>query len=202
VVRRAFERVANAFFEGLLMTSGHGPRDLVAPSRPLFFAGRAAFRFFFAIRRDVARRRVSLRSRAAGFNVRRRVLHDALQRACRSTARTRTRSSPGMNAFIPSDESAARLGRAVAHARPRRAMLAGMDDAARARASARAQWPGGKARLGEEDASAAPRDASPSELFAMVWRLTMDAWAMTGQPLPTYTRAEMPGRVSRLRDRT
>ena len=77
-----------------------------------------------------------------------------------------------------------------------------MDEAAKARAAARATWPGAKARLGDEDASAAPRDASPSELFGMVWRLTLDAWAMTGQPLPTYTRANMPGRMSRLRDRT
>ena len=72
-----------------------------------------------------------------------------------------------------------------------------MDEGARARAAARAEWPGRKARLGEEDDSVAPADATPSECVAMVWQLTLDAWAMMGKPIPTYTRAEMPGRIKR-----
>jgi hypothetical protein len=78
-----------------------------------------------------------------------------------------------------------------------------MDEQARARAAARAAWPGKKTRLGEgeEDESVIPSGASPSECVAMVWQLTLDAWAMTGTPLPTYTRANMPGRVSRRESR-
>ena len=72
-----------------------------------------------------------------------------------------------------------------------------MDEGARARAAARAAWPGRKARLGDQDDSAAPAGATPSERVAMVWQLTLDAWAMMGQSIPTYTRAEMPGRVTR-----
>lgn len=55
-----------------------------------------------------------------------------------------------------------------------------------------------KRRLGEEDSPAAPAGASPSECFAMVWPLTLDAWAMTGRPLPTYLRTNIPGRLVRL----
>jgi hypothetical protein len=72
-----------------------------------------------------------------------------------------------------------------------------MDEQARARAAARAKWPGKKTRLGEEDESVVPSGASPSECVAMVWQLTLDAWAMMEKPIPTYTRAKMPGRVSR-----
>jgi hypothetical protein len=31
----------------------------------------------------------------------------------------------------------------------------------------------------------------------MVWRLTLDSWATMGAEMPTYTRAEAPGRDSR-----
>ncbi|MCG5051486.1 MAG: hypothetical protein KA712_00865 [Myxococcales bacterium] len=37
----------------------------------------------------------------------------------------------------------------------------------------------------------------PGELVAMVWRLTQDAWAMSGMPYPDYSRSEMPGRLIR-----
>lgn len=61
--------------------------------------------------------------------------------------------------------------------------------------AARASWPVKKTRLGDEDEPAAPPGASPSERVAMVWTLTLDAWAMTGQPLPDYARADAPGLV-------
>jgi hypothetical protein len=31
----------------------------------------------------------------------------------------------------------------------------------------------------------------------LAWALTKAAWAMSGRPLPSYSRAEMPGRVIR-----
>ncbi|WP_156427964.1 hypothetical protein [Thiohalocapsa sp. ML1] len=31
----------------------------------------------------------------------------------------------------------------------------------------------------------------------MLWRLTLDAWALTGRPWPDYPRTAAPGRVVR-----
>ena len=73
-----------------------------------------------------------------------------------------------------------------------------MDDAeARAqRAKARAGWPGTRTSLAdpsEQDLSA----LSGSQRIAMVWQLTLDAWASTGKELPSYERSQMPGKVVR-----
>ena len=35
----------------------------------------------------------------------------------------------------------------------------------------------------------------------LAWALTKAAWAMSGKPLPSYSRAEMPGRVIRRDER-
>jgi len=72
-----------------------------------------------------------------------------------------------------------------------------MDDDAKARAKARANWPIVKSCLDDEDDLASLARFSPSERVAMVWQLTLDAWAMSGKPMPTYTRATMPGRLVR-----
>lgn len=77
------------------------------------------------------------------------------------------------------------------------AILICVDDDSKRRAAARAHWPGAKARLGSEDESAAPHGATPSECVAMVWQLTLDAWAMSGRTIPQYSRAEMPGSIVR-----
>ena len=69
------------------------------------------------------------------------------------------------------------------------------DEAAReARRRARSDWPVRKFRLGEEP----PDDFSAytvEERLAMTWRMTLDAWASAGLPLPQYSRNEMPVRV-------
>ena len=69
------------------------------------------------------------------------------------------------------------------------------DEAAReARRRARADWPVRKFKLGEEP----PDDFSAytvEERLAMTWRMTLDAWASAGLPLPNYSRSEMPVRV-------
>jgi len=69
------------------------------------------------------------------------------------------------------------------------------NDAA-ARAGRRASWPIRKLTLGEdgEDLSDV---TTPAERLAMMETLALDAWASAGRPLPTYDRAEMPGRVVR-----
>jgi hypothetical protein len=68
------------------------------------------------------------------------------------------------------------------------------------RAAARGGWP---IRVGalqdpvEDDLSAT---TTLQERLAMVWRLTLDAWASSGRPIPSYSRSDMPGRVTVLRD--
>ncbi len=37
-------------------------------------------------------------------------------------------------------------------------------------------------------------ESKPEERLARMWTLALDAWASSGRPLPTYTRATMPGR--------
>lgn len=70
------------------------------------------------------------------------------------------------------------------------------EEARRQRALQRASWSIQKFKLGEE-----PEDdlshLTVAERVAMVWRVTQDAWASSGMPLPTYTRAEIPGRMIR-----
>lgn len=70
------------------------------------------------------------------------------------------------------------------------------------RAAARAGWPGLKSSLLEAPTvEALGTTLSPEQRLGLMWSLARDAWAMTGQPLPTYSRAEMPGRVIRKGER-
>ena len=46
-------------------------------------------------------------------------------------------------------------------------------------------------------APAVPAETTPGQRLAMVWALSLDAWVLSGQPFPTYTRAEMPCRMVR-----
>jgi hypothetical protein len=71
------------------------------------------------------------------------------------------------------------------------------EEAAReARRKARATWPGGKYRLGEEP----PDDVShmsPDERVAAVWRITLSAWLLAGNELPNLPRSQWPGTIIR-----
>ncbi|CAN5325304.1 hypothetical protein BH23GEM2_BH23GEM2_20280 [soil metagenome] len=49
--------------------------------------------------------------------------------------------------------------------------------------------------LTSPEASDAFVAGTPSERIALVAELSRRAWALTGQPLPSYTRATMPVRV-------
>lgn len=71
------------------------------------------------------------------------------------------------------------------------------DDARQARAAARRHWPIRKYQLGEEPGEDLSATTTAAERMAMVWRLSLDAWAMTGRPLPSYRREDTPGRVIR-----
>jgi hypothetical protein len=76
------------------------------------------------------------------------------------------------------------------------------DELRKQRAAARATWPGRKLSLSEEGATDDLSTLTVAERIALVWRLTQDAWAFSGQPIPDYTRAETPIRVIRRRDPT
>lgn len=66
------------------------------------------------------------------------------------------------------------------------------------RAAARAGWTGSKTTL---DAPGASEDLSGSttveQRLGMMWELAQGAWSLSGATMPSYTRAETPGRVLR-----
>lgn len=74
-----------------------------------------------------------------------------------------------------------------------------MPDERRETPSPRGNWPVRRFRLGEEPAPDLAHSTTPEQRVAMMWRLALDAWATSGRPLPTYTRAETPMRRLPLR---
>lgn len=73
-----------------------------------------------------------------------------------------------------------------------------MSDGFTARAAARKDWPVRRLTLAEagadDDLSAT---TTPAQRLAMMWELALNAWTLTGQPLPSYSREQMPGRCTR-----
>ena len=57
--------------------------------------------------------------------------------------------------------------------------------------------PGGKYRLGGEPGDDLSGSTTPEQRLAMVWELTMRAWALTGRPLPEYDRRRIPVKIHR-----
>jgi DMSO/TMAO reductase YedYZ molybdopterin-dependent catalytic subunit len=49
-------------------------------------------------------------------------------------------------------------------------------------------------RLGEEPGDNLDRSTTPEERLAMMWPLTLAAWALTGKKIPDYDRRTMPVR--------
>jgi hypothetical protein len=70
------------------------------------------------------------------------------------------------------------------------------DDARARRAKARSAWPVTRTRL-EDRGSDLLLDVPVAERIAMVWALTLDGYAMRGEPIPTYERSAAPGRIVR-----
>lgn len=64
------------------------------------------------------------------------------------------------------------------------------------RAAARQNWPG---TIGTVHRPAQLPTAA--ERLASMWQLALDAWSHTGQPLPDYTRANIPGKLIRPGDK-
>ena len=52
----------------------------------------------------------------------------------------------------------------------------------------------------EDEAAPDYRDLDRSERVALVWSITLDAWASGQRPIPDYPRSEAPGRVLRRSD--
>ena len=47
-------------------------------------------------------------------------------------------------------------------------------------------------RLGEEPGDDLSGSTTAEQRLAMVWPLTLEAWALAGLPIPTYARHETP----------
>jgi len=75
-----------------------------------------------------------------------------------------------------------------------------VEDDRAARARARATWPGSVTTLDAQADAAIVRHGTALERLAMLWRVTLDAWASAGRALPTYSRATMPIRIVRAAD--
>jgi hypothetical protein len=56
---------------------------------------------------------------------------------------------------------------------------------------------GGVYRLGEEPSDDISAVSTPEERLAMLIELSQRMWALTGLPIPSYSRSAMPGRIVR-----
>lgn len=72
--------------------------------------------------------------------------------------------------------------------------------AASDRAARRASWPGHITTLASQTDAAIVRHGTPGDRVAMVWAITLDAWASSGRPIPDYPRHAAPGRIVRASD--
>ncbi len=68
------------------------------------------------------------------------------------------------------------------------------------RAKRRGTWAGKLLALGEPDVPVEMSALSVSQRLGELYELSQRAFALTHQPWPTYTRAEMPGRLRALTD--
>ena len=62
----------------------------------------------------------------------------------------------------------------------------------RTRALARRSWPVRKFRLGDDPGDDLSRTTTAEERLAMMWPLAVEAWSLTGRPMPGYRREEAP----------
>ena len=67
-------------------------------------------------------------------------------------------------------------------------------DESRAR---RGSWPVRKFRLGSEPSDDLSDSTTAEERLEMMWPLTLEAWLLSGKPIPDYRRDETPIRVVR-----
>ena len=60
------------------------------------------------------------------------------------------------------------------------------------KALGRRSWPVRVFRLGEEPPDDLSGSTTAEGRLAMVWSLTLEAWALAGLPMPAYARHETP----------
>jgi hypothetical protein len=60
------------------------------------------------------------------------------------------------------------------------------------KAISRRSWPVRVYRLGDEPGDDLSASTTAEQRLAMMWPLTVEAWALAGLPLPTYARSETP----------
>ncbi len=65
-------------------------------------------------------------------------------------------------------------------------------DSRASRASARRDWPVRKLRLGDETVDDLSATTTAKERLAMMWPLAVEAWSLTGRPMPNYQRQDAP----------
>ena len=58
-------------------------------------------------------------------------------------------------------------------------------------------WPVRIFRLGEEPGDDLSATTTPGQRLEMVWTLRDRMWELTGRPIPTYSRSEMPIKIIR-----
>ncbi len=107
-------------------------------------------------------------------------------------------STPGnveLVARSPREGPPARPGRGARRLSPRGTLV--RVSTFEERRLARAAWPIRRVAIEDEELTD-PRDTSTvDERIALVATLTRQQWAFAGLEVPTYTRAEMPGRLVR-----
>lgn len=74
-----------------------------------------------------------------------------------------------------------------------RGLVSSFDERRRARSG----WPIRAIRLADEPLVDDRDTSSVDERLALVWTLTRQLWAFSGQSIPDYSRAETPGEISR-----
>ena len=69
------------------------------------------------------------------------------------------------------------------------------------RATRRSEWVVRRYALGHEPGADLSAFTTAEERLEMMWPLALDAWKLTGRPLPDYVRSTMPVKRRRLGDR-
>ena len=75
------------------------------------------------------------------------------------------------------------------------ARMSDEDREAAERAEKRRNWPVRIYDLDHEPDENLAATTTPEERLAMMWPLALEAWSLIGQPIPEYSRSEMPIRV-------
>ena len=63
--------------------------------------------------------------------------------------------------------------------------------------TSRVVWPVRRYRLGSEPSDDLSKFTTAEERLEMMWPLALEAWSLSGEPLPDYVRSRAPVRRSR-----